>query len=465
MTTSAAAPAAWTAVEECLEAATGRDVVERARLVTELLEALEVRPELADPSSRRATLDALRELLLDRLAAIPLGEATGPARAATTLEMLVSLTDAPHRPEEDYPGLRARRAALSARLGLDRAMRRRLKHRVLFEHIGDMFIEGRPPHLLRGLFDLVLADEPVVSERARELCRALLTRLMSNFDHFLWYHLLREDRARARALFARNEGAEVNAALRGLLADDAVWARMIADEDLRHGGRTRLTLGERSHAGVEQLRRLVEERQPARWVDLAGGLNTFHRSRAPGMEGRPTIAVDLVRADADCLDNLVPLHAVWRTAPEGPPMSARILDDAEVEALRERMGRAPVEVRPANLLRLDALRAAVPPVEGATLYTCAAYLVSIRPQDEALRRRAQEARIPGPRVGALAMIENVLALLRPGDLLSLTGYAAVPYLRGVSWLNAEVAPGGGLRVRGLGHRRGFPGFALRWEMR
>jgi hypothetical protein len=458
----------WRAAEAAVESSAARDAVSRARAVGEIVDALDALPELAEPAARRSVLGEVRRRLCERLEQTSLGEPEGPARAATALEILVSLSDTPPRLEHDYPGLDARRRALDDVLGLDRPLRRRLLHRLLLEASGDMFIEGRAPHLHRGLFDLVLGAERVVSDRARALTRALLARKMSNLDHFLWFHLLARDREGARALFAKNDEAEVGAALRGLLADDAAYARMLADEDQRHGGRTRLTLGARDHAGLDQLRRLVRNAKPARWVDLAGGLNTFHRERAPGMDGRPTIAVELVRPDPDCLDNLVPVHASWAVHEDpragGAFMSARLLTDEELAGFRARVLHDPVDARTANLLQREALRAAVPPADAPTLYTLAAYLVSIRPQDEDLRRLAREGRVPGPRLGAMRMIENVLALLRPGDLLALAGRSVTPYLRGVCWLNAEVEGKGGLRVCGAGYRLGYPGFRVRWEL-
>jgi hypothetical protein len=458
----------WHAAATAVDEAGARDPVARARAVAALVDALDALPDLGDPAARRSVLDEMRRRLAERLEGVRLADPDGPARAATALEMLVSICDPPPRPEADYPGLTARRRAIAALLDLDRPLRRRLEHRLLLEASGDMFIDGRAPHLHRGLFDLVLGAEPVVSDRARTLTRALLERRMSNLDHFLWLHLLRRDREGARALFARNDAAEVGAALRGLLADDAAFARMLDDHDQRHGGRTRLTLGERDHAGLDQLRRLVRNAKPARWVDLAGGLNTFHRERAPGMDDKPTIAVDLVRPDPDCLDNLVPVHATWAVHEDpragGAFMSARLLTDDELAAFRARVLHDPVVVRTANLLDAEALRAAVPPSDAPTLYTLAAYLVSIRPQDDDLRRQAREGRVPGPRLGAMRMIENVLGLLRPGDLLALAGRSVTPYLRGACWINAEVTPEGGLRVRGAGYRLAYPGFRVRWDL-
>jgi hypothetical protein len=458
----------WQSATACVEAARKADVIARARAVDGMLDGFEATRDAALPEPRRSILDELRRRLQRLLEEIPLGEPDGPARAATALELFVSLGDSPPRPDADFPGLREREHAVAPHLGIDREMRRRLRHRLLFEHYGDMLVDGRPPHALRTLFDLTVADEPVVSDRARRLSRALLLRRMSGFDHFLWFHLRRRDREGTRALFAANEGGAVGAAVRDLLGDDVAFAAMVADEDLRHGGRTRLTLGARDHAGLDQLRRLVQQKQPARWVDLAGGLDTYHRERAPGMVGLPTIAVDLVRADADGLENLVPLMARWDTHVdpwEGEPwMGARLLDDAEIAAFRATVEAAPIEARPANLLHAAELAAAVPHAEGPTLYTLAAYLVSIRPQDDELRRRARAEGLSGPRVGALQMIENVLALLRPGDLLSLAGRSVVPYLRGVAWLNADVDERGALRVRGVGQRIGYPGFRLRWEL-
>jgi hypothetical protein len=446
----------WRPTLACVDAAPACDRYERAAAVTRLLAGLEATPLLATPETRRAALDELRAGLKGLLAQIPLGEPADTTRAATALEIFVSLNDLPPNLDHDYPGLRARVAAVVHRLGLgdDRVLSLRLRNRLLFEYYGDLYALDRDEHLLKGFFDLVIGDEPVVSDRARALCRTLLVRLMSNFDHFLWYHARVADRARFEGVFARNERPEVLALLRDLLADDAAFERMLADDDLRHGGRTRHFAGIHKHVGMDHLRRVIASPEPVRWIEMGGGTNTAHRAEILGLHC-PTTCIDLI-PEASGLDHQIMLVIEDKRT--------RLMTAAEIDAYRALMASSPIGYQLVNLLDRAALQRCVPPVLGRTLFTCAAYLVSIRPQDEEMRGEALRRRIPGTRVGAMEMVNNILSLPRPGDVLALFGRSVVPYLRGVGWLVAEVNPAGGLTVSGVSYRRRFPGFTVRWEV-
>lgn len=443
-------------LDECVEAAPGRELLARAEAVTNLVDALEETPALATAATRRMAIGELRRHLIRSLSQIPLGEPDGPARAATALELFVSICDTPPNVDEDYPGMRARVRRIGKRMGLDRRMKKRLRNRILFEFYGDMFVEARPAHMLRAFFDLCEGDVPVLSDRARELCGVLLTRLMSNLDHFLWFHARAREPARFERVFADNEPVAVAELLADLLRDDACLRVMLDDEDLRHGGRTRLISWVHEHSGIDQLRRLLRELKPTRSVEMAGGLNTLHRARSLGTAELPTICIDLL-PDLPGIDHQIPLVEERRGY-------TRVMTPAEIEAYRDGVRACGFDTRVANLLDRAALQAAVPRVSEPTLYTLAAYLVSIRPQDQGLREEAWQRRVSGPRTGAMRMIENVLSLLAPGDLLLLFGRSVVPYLRGVGWVNAVVNTKGALSLRGLGYRVGFPGTRLRWEL-
>jgi hypothetical protein len=453
-----AVEATWQAMAADIDAAPARDIFERAAAIKERTHTFDFLPEVADPEEHRRAANWLRRRLIASLEATSLDGAEGLARAGVTIETLVSLNETRQRLREDFPGLRPQIDAIVARLGLTAQERRRVRHHLVFEHYGDLGVGARKPHLHDAFFRLVLGDEPVLGERAARLYRGLLDVLAGYVDYVLWYHLWKRDAGLARELFARNDPAEVEAALRALLADDDAYERLLADHDPRHAGRMKLVVGRYSNLGMDHLRRLAKGFRVARWVDLAGGLSSYYLDALLGLEGTPALCVDAAETDESALEHVLPLEfealkGVW------------LMDDAEIEAYADRIRKSPIERRVANLLHLDETRRAVPPIDRPTLYTCGgSYLGSIRPEDEAVRSEAIRRGVSGPRVGAMQMADTILALGRPGDLISFFGRAGVPYFRGVTWLTLAVSRTFRPVVRIAGYRSTYPLRREHWEI-
>jgi hypothetical protein len=445
-----------------VERAPAEDVLERAGAVQQVIRGLDRAAGLEEPSERRRAVDWLRRGLVAELDRTVLGTPAAALRAATAIELLVSINESPRRLDQDFPGVRARIDLLAERLGFDQAARRRVRRHLVFEHHGDLGMQSRRPHLHDAFFRLVLDPRAPLHDRAARLYRTLVAHLAGSVDYFLWYHLFRrhepEDPRFVRALFGKNDAAEVDAALRALLADDQALAGMLADDDLRHSGQMKLVIGRYHGLAMEHVRRLARGATVARWIDLAGGLSTYYLDELLGVPDVPAFCFDAEPSGAESFPHVLPLQVGFH----GP---LRLLDPEEIAAFAARIAASRVVGKQVDLRKPADLCAAATPVDGATLYTCGgSYLGAIRPEDEELRREAQERHLSGARVETLQMAEAIFTALRPGDLIAFFGRAGIPYFRGVTWLILAVSPDGRPRLRGIGYRTGYPRRVERWEL-
>jgi hypothetical protein len=439
------------------------DTFTRSISVKAVMQAANHAPELTEDDDRRRAIEHLRRAFMARLEGIALDAPGGIERAVVALELMVSLNEARPSLERDFPGLTAQQRAVGERLGLRPGQIKRVRNHLVFERYGDLGSFRREANLHRAFFRLVTGDTTELGERAARLYRTMLEALHGYVDYFLWFHLRARDtelgRGGFRALLEQNDADAVGAALHELLADDAAYARMLADDNLLHSGRMKLLIGRYDVLGMDHLRRFLRTYDVARWVDLAGGISTFYLGNLLGIGKRPSIGVDAILPDPSCLEHMLPLAIE-------PPGVVRLLRDEEIAEYQARITSGPILRRAANILRLDELLAAAPPIEGRTLYTSGgSYLGSIRPEDEALRKEALRRGLSGARIGAMQMSESILRVLRRGDLLTFVGRSGVPYLRGVLWLTLQVTNTWHLSVRAIGYRRGYPGRDESWDFR